>query len=492
MVSQKDDPESSKNACFMSAVPFFPAPSYALTKNSHVSHKRLIDKAYGSSRWRTKCFVCNEGNFRDTIDCFRRSVRKKAPRNDRRTYDRFSAQEYGSMLRLSHLMSEMSGLSGLLGLSRIKRRGFTLVELLVVIAIIGVLVGMLLPAVQAAREAARKSACGNHIKQMALGALNFESATGAFPTSGEGKRMNGTTQLDVMNVESFQTQILSFIELADLGSKWQTKRPYWDLTPAGDGSTNSGLAATKVSAFLCPTDSIMIDEYGGLAGGAAAGAYKYYGQSSYMPVAYTDLHYKTGVRDKINSYKEGVLSVDNTSKISNCQDGTSKSLMFVEAAGRSIATVGKRKTILGGNTEWVRSGGGQKTVIATGDALWTDGGSETPGGLTNPNRWADADNGSGISGPPNEETSTARNQPIINNNKFPLPGAQSKYGGPPACTWDVNNCGSNDEPFSLHAGGGCFAGFADGSVHWLSEKLDLHVMRQLTDPKDGEQAKSFQ
>ena len=114
------------------------------------------------------------------------------------------------MLRLSHLMSEMSGLSGLLGLSRIKRRGFTLVELLVVIAIIGVLVGMLLPAVQAAREAARKSACGNHIKQMALGALNYESATGAFPTSGEGKRMNGTAQLDVMNVESFQTQILSF------------------------------------------------------------------------------------------------------------------------------------------------------------------------------------------------------------------------------------------------------------------------------------------
>ena len=395
------------------------------------------------------------------------------------------------MLRLSHLMSEMSGLSGLLGLSRIKRRGFTLVELLVVIAIIGVLVGMLLPAVQAAREAARKSACGNHIKQMALGALNYESATGAFPTSGEGKRMNGTAQLDVMNLESFHTQILSFIEMADLGSKWQPKRPYWDTTASG-GASNSGLAATRVATFLCPTDSIMQDEFGGLSGGAAAGAYKYYGQSSYMPVAYTDLHATSGIRDKINSYRPGVLSVDNSSKMANCQDGTSKSLMFVEAAGRSLATVGKRLTTATGNTEWIRSGGGQKTVIAAGDALWTDGGSETPGGKTNPNRWADADNGSGVSGAANEEASTARTQNIINNNKIPLPGAQSPYGGPAACTWDVNNCGSNDEPFSLHAGGGCFSGFADGSVHWLSEKLDLHVLRQLSDPKDGEQAKSYE
>ena len=327
-----------------------------------------------------------------------------------------------------------------------------------------------------------------------MGALNYESATGKFPTSGEGKRkLTATTQIDILNIESFHTQILSHIEMNDIASKWQAKRPYWDLTVSPDGiTTNSGLAATRVATFLCPTDSIMKDEFGGLSGGAAAGAYAYYGQSSYMPVAYTDLHPTSGIRDKITSYRPGVLSVDNSSKMANCSDGTSKSLMFVEAAGRSLATVGKRATVLGGNTEWVRSGGGQKSVIATGDALWSDGGSETPSGKTNPNRWADPDNGSGVSGPPNEETSTARTQNIINNNKIPLPGAQSPYGGPTGCTWDVNNCGSNDEPFSLHAGGGCFSGFADGSVHWLSEKLDLHVMRQLTDPKDGEQAKSFQ
>lgn len=65
-----------------------------------------------------------------------------------------------------------------------RKTGFTLVELLVVIAIIATLVGLLLPAVQSAREAARRISCANHIRQLAIGMLTFESTHKRLPSGG--------------------------------------------------------------------------------------------------------------------------------------------------------------------------------------------------------------------------------------------------------------------------------------------------------------------
>lgn len=396
-----------------------------------------------------------------------------------------------------------------------KMRGFTLVELLVVIAIIGTLVGLLLPAVQSARESARKSQCGNNVKQMALGALNYESASQKFPTSGEGIDFSAGN-MKGLNVESFFTQILGFVEQVGIASKWQTKRPYWDVTASGGApGGNSQLAATKIAMYKCPSNGITKDEYGGTSTGATTAAstvasqYAYYGQTDYMPIAYTDLSPTDATRSKATSatargaYKEGLLSLQQTNGMQNAVDGSSNTAMFFEDSGRSLQTVGSRDAVLGGATAWYRTGSGAAKVVAAGDAMFSTS-TDNPSSKTVPNRWSDPDCASGVSGGPNEEALTARTQPIINNNKNPLPGSKatdgsvSTYGGGKNatatgsdCSWDMNNCGSNDEPFSLHAGGGCFAGFADGSVHWVNEKLDPQVLRQLSDPADGDAPLAF-
>lgn len=356
------------------------------------------------------------------------------------------------------------------------KNGFTLVELLVVIAIIGTLVGLLLPAVQAAREAGRKTQCSNNVRQISLGSLNYESATRKYPTSGEGRVGNS----NVMNVNSFFVQILGYIEQANIGNQWNMRRPYWH-------TSNMALAATNINTFLCPSNGITKDSFGGICS-LATPSFQYYGQTHYMPVAYTDLDPSTGKRLP-NAYKVGLLTYDQSSRVSSAVDGTSKTVIFFEDAGRDRMNGGKRSPILGSSTVWIRSNTGQ---IKSGDADWMDGVSpDMPVGEgtaigTCPNRWADPDCASGVSGPPHEETVAVRTQGIINNTKNPIGGS------PATCTWDFNNCGPNDEPFSLHAGGGCFGGLADGSVSWFSQDLDVQVLRQLCDPADGEAALSYQ
>jgi prepilin-type N-terminal cleavage/methylation domain-containing protein/prepilin-type processing-associated H-X9-DG protein len=148
-------------------------------------------------------------------------------------------------------------------------RGFTLVELLVVIAIIGVLVGLLLPAVQAAREAARRMSCSNNIRQIAMGCINHESARKQFPGS-EGQATNSrdinvdpqpAPSVNSVTQVSWMTNLLPYIEQESL---YRQISPQYDVTndPETGGNyampaigSNGWVAQQRISLYRCPSDT---------------------------------------------------------------------------------------------------------------------------------------------------------------------------------------------------------------------------------------------
>ncbi len=136
-----------------------------------------------------------------------------------------------------------------------KRRGFTLVELLVVIAIIGVLVALLLPAIQAAREAARRSNCTNNMKQFGIALANYHTQLGTFPPAG---CVKDAGQLDDNVFGSLHCMLLPFFEEEGLKQLYNG-RVAWRyqthvlIDPTNPGSSDYKIPATVIPVFACPS-----------------------------------------------------------------------------------------------------------------------------------------------------------------------------------------------------------------------------------------------
>lgn len=150
--------------------------------------------------------------------------------------------------------------------SNMLRKAFTLVELLVVIAIIGVLVGLLLPAVQAAREAARRLQCANNVKQLTLAIHNYESMAKAFPLTTTGP--SSTSPPLGNGFYSWLAMILPQVEQQPLFDAMRFDLPMADpkqfmrdtdynRVTISSNHPNAVLAATAISAYLCPSDSVV-------------------------------------------------------------------------------------------------------------------------------------------------------------------------------------------------------------------------------------------
>jgi prepilin-type N-terminal cleavage/methylation domain-containing protein len=145
-----------------------------------------------------------------------------------------------------------------------KRSGFTLVELLVVITIIGILIALLLPAVQAAREAARMMQCKNNLKQLALGCVNHEAASGRYPTGGWGWHWTGDPDMgnDWLQPGGWVYNVLPYIEQPDLHDVG-IGVGVWNSPAKKDA--NMQRFATSFNGINCPTrrKSLAIPRSGG-------------------------------------------------------------------------------------------------------------------------------------------------------------------------------------------------------------------------------------
>lgn len=189
------------------------------------------------------------------------------------------------------------------------RRAVTLLELLVVIAVIGILAALLLPAVQASREAARRMSCQNNLRQIGIALHNHHSVKKHFPPGRDGP---------FPLIFSAQAHLLPFTDQGPLWGNIDFRSPPTTFTLTSgrvlDGSPNRPAATSVAPVFLCPSDGSS-----GRVIGSDFGATNYVATSGSGALAFGTL------RDA-----DGVFYNRSQIAIRDIRDGTSNTILFGE------------------------------------------------------------------------------------------------------------------------------------------------------------------
>lgn len=343
-------------------------------------------------------------------------------------------------------------------------RGFTLVELLVVIAIIGVLVALLLPAVQASREAARRSSCSNNVRQLIIALHDYEHAHEHFPAGST----NPTGPIKNLPQGDHMSWIARI--LPDLGEPARFRQI--DFTVGAYHKLNNPMRQTMIQTVMCPSSPLMDSPI-----------------SSYAGVH----HDKEAPIDVDNN---GVLFLNSKITFDDLRDGSAYTLFVGEKnsdvntdLGWMSGTPGTLRntgTLINAPTDPLA--GVPANMNSWGAPPWVqnsmgeldDGRMFDP---TDPSAVPDEDvigigddgeflydrDGDGMvdeAATEAEEKKTEQVDPYIN------------VGGNPKAPLAVGGFGSD------HPGGANFA-FGDGGVRMLSDDLDLKVLQELANRRDG-------
>ena len=316
----------------------------------------------------------------------------------------------------------------------VRRRAFTLVELLVVIAIIGVLVALLLPAVQAAREAARRSQCLNNFKQVGLAFLNYELGRTQFPFPTYGP--DAAAPQIVIGINNWAPHVLPYLEQGNLIKGYDLKVDWWR-------EPNRTIVQNPVTVLTCPSspNPNRIQDKPEASPPNKTGACQDY----VIPTGvHTDINNSLAAADQFpaGADLQGVIAVKSEFNTANelkaVTDGSSNSIMVGECAGREDVWRGRQLFPVDYT--------GSPRVRARGGA------------------WATTDNPYAIG------------QRNANDAAFgPIPGEVG-----------INNSNEWGHCFySFHSGGSKFT-FADGSVRFLSEDVNLRTLAELVTRANSE------
>jgi prepilin-type N-terminal cleavage/methylation domain-containing protein len=171
-------------------------------------------------------------------------------------------------------------------------RAFTLIELLVVIAIIAILVAMLLPAVQQVREAARKSQCQDHLHNIAIGIMNYESSHMSLPLNFDPRANGLPADQNPGSAVSWITMTLPYIEQKPLYDQIDLDNWSQDPNIEARGLTlpvNGPLYRTPLSVFMCPSNpQPAFGNPSDIGGEGSATTYTQGGNSRHFSAARTD------------------------------------------------------------------------------------------------------------------------------------------------------------------------------------------------------------